>query len=95
MDSTITRLLADLLNIPDWAPRALRRTAALTLAAAALLVPTYFQAAFALWAHEYSQVVMERMQPLLDSLTPTPADEPAPTHDWNRDRDDRDRHGPR
>lgn len=95
MDSTITRLLADLLNIPDWAPRALRRTAALTLAAAALLVPTYFQAAFALWAHEYSQVVMERMQPILDSLTPTPVEEPAPAINQDQDRDARDRHGPR
>lgn len=92
MDTTITRLLASLFNIPDWAPRRLRDAAALTLAATALLAPTYFQAAITTWAHEHSQIVMERMQPLLDSITPD-IDERAPTPDRKSNRNARDRHG--
>lgn len=92
MDTTITRLLASLFNIPDWAPRRLRDAAALTLAATALLAPTYFQAAFTMWVHEYSQIVMDRMQPFFDSITPD-IDEPAPAPDRNGQRDPRERHG--
>lgn len=79
MDFPIAWLLAALFDIPDWAPRALRRAGIFILCGSALLAPTYFNAAVSLWEVRYEQTVMERLGPLLDTFTmptPAPADQP-------------------
>ena len=48
------------------------------LVGAAILTPTYFNGAIALWTEQYSRTVMEKMQVFPDSLT-DPAVEPVPS----------------
>lgn len=62
-------LLADLvsgaMNLPSWAPKIARRTAAVVLILTFWLAPDSFRAGFELWVKTQTQVTMDRMAPLL------------------------------
>ena len=67
-------LLADLvtgaMNLPSWAPKVARRTAAVVLILTFWFAPASFRAGFELWVKTQTQVMADRMTPL---LSPEPA----------------------
>jgi hypothetical protein len=68
MRDLLADVVATVFRLPTWAPRALRRSAALTLAVVVVLAPDSFKVGVARWVQIETQVIMERMAPLLQSL---------------------------
>lgn len=63
-------LVSDAMNLPSWAPKVARRTAAVVLILTVLLAPDSFRAGFELWVKTQTEVMMDRAAPL---LSPEPA----------------------
>lgn len=69
MEQTIAQVVAQLLGIPDWAPRVVWRTAGAALIAAAVFTPNAFREGMAIWVNHEAAQIMRRMEPILDDLT--------------------------
>lgn len=66
---SVASFLADLLGLPDWAPRAARRAAALILAIAAVFYTSAFNEGIRLWAQHESRTYLNLIGPLLHPPT--------------------------
>jgi len=68
----LAHIVTAVFNIPDWAPRLLRRSAALVLVLVILLAPGSFRAGFATWVQIETTTIMKRMAPLLQPPVGSP-----------------------
>lgn len=73
MEHTIAQVLAQLLGIPDWAPKVIWRTAGIALVATFILAPNALREGMNLgWPRETAHI-MKQMQPTLeDMMMPDP-----------------------
>jgi hypothetical protein len=76
------RVLAELvdlsLRLPSWAPRAARRAAAIALVLTMWLAPDSFRAGFELWVKTQTELIVDRMAPLLTPETSPPEPDQLP-----------------
>lgn len=69
----IAELVCQAIGLPEWAPRVLRRTAAVLLVSVFVVDRAAFVHGFQMWiAHEQHQV-MQTLDPVLTAMSPTPA----------------------
>ena len=70
----MSHFLADLVSfafdVPGWAPRAAKRVAGLLIVGTLLLAPDVFRAAMQSWVQHQTQVLLERITPLLQPDVP-------------------------
>ena len=62
-------LIADMIGLPDWAPKALRNGAAVILLLTLYLMPSTFGAGLELWSQSEAQRAMRALGPLLHDMT--------------------------
>ena len=65
MHEVLAHIVTAAFNLPDWAPRLLRRSAALVLVLIIFLAPGSFRAGLATWVQIETTAIMKRMAPLL------------------------------
>lgn len=70
MHDLMADLVSGAMNLPNWAPKVARRTAAVVLILTVWLAPNSFRAGFELWVKAQTDVMMSRIAPL---LSPEPA----------------------
>lgn len=61
-------LIADLLALPSWAPRMIRRAAGVVLGLAVVFAPATFLDGVRMYADRTTEVLVRRMQPMLENL---------------------------
>ena len=61
MHEGLAHIVTAVFNLPDWAPRLLRRSVALVLVLVIFLAPGSPVAGFATWVHIETTVIMKRM----------------------------------
>lgn len=71
MHEVLAHAVAAIFNLPDWAPRAFRRAAALVLALIVIFAPDSFSAGVTTWVRAETQVMLERMAPVLEPASVT------------------------
>ena len=65
MHEVLAHIVTAIFNLPDWAPRLLRRSAALVLVLVILLAPGSFRVGFSACVQIETTTIMKRMAPLL------------------------------
>ncbi|GAC1382473.1 MAG: hypothetical protein NVSMB48_13060 [Marmoricola sp.] len=77
MDLGLSRLVADLMGLPEWTPKALAKAGGVALLLCMYFMPATFKAGFELWVREETQHVMAQFAPILHQMVPP---KPAPHH---------------
>lgn len=70
MNLGLASLVVDALNLPEWAPRALRRIAFSLLAGVMLIRPDSFSAGVRAWTVQESRHLIEQIAPVLVPTQP-------------------------
>lgn len=63
------KLVAELLGLPDWSPRKIKRAAGWLLVATAVVAPVTFQGGLRLFVEHQVEWAERRMQPVLEDST--------------------------
>jgi hypothetical protein len=69
----IAGVVADLIGLPDWFPKAVRRVAAAVLLITFIISPTTFQRGLSLFAEREAAMFQNRIRPLLDTSARNPS----------------------
>lgn len=78
MDSqTSASVVADLIGLPDWLPKAMLRAAGLVLLATMVVSPSTFQRGLNEYTKRESNAFMDRIEPLLRTMAPKPPASPS------------------
>jgi hypothetical protein len=85
---TSASVVADLIGLPDWLPKAMLRAAGLVLLATMVVSPSTFQRGLTVYAKRESNAFMNRIEPLLRTMATKP---PAPPGVPRKERLDRAR----
>ena len=67
------KYIAELLGLPDWSPRRIKRAAGWFLIATAVVAPVTFQGGLRLFVEHQVEWVERRMQPVLEDVSDPPA----------------------
>lgn len=78
MQHDLADLIADLFNIPSWAPRAAQRLALWIIVVVMVAFPTVYRDAIDIWVQRQVQSIMARMEPFLHPPKPI-THQPVPT----------------
>jgi hypothetical protein len=65
MKNDISDLIADLLSLPEWAPRRLLHVVGLALCFTGVFFPTVLMHGIEVWAHREASSFMSQISPLL------------------------------
>lgn len=65
MENVIATLIADLLGLPEWAPRALRRTVGIALLITGVFFTPLLMRIIEIWAHREASEYLKMIAPLL------------------------------
>lgn len=68
VENGFARLMAELFGLPRWSPGAIRRAAGVVLVVAVVWWPATFEAGVAIWSDHLTEMLIDRMQPLLAEL---------------------------
>lgn len=85
-NQTSASVVADLIGLPDWLPKAMLRAAGLVLLAIMVVSPSTFQRGLTVFAERESNAFMDRIEPLLNTIATKP---PAPPDVQKNERRDR------
>lgn len=87
MDSqTSASVVADLIGLPDWLPRAMLRAAGLVLLASMVISPSTFQRGLNEYAKRETNAFMNRIEPLLRTMATKPPASPSVQRQEDFDR---------